>query len=216
MITANCWKIFLKNRTGHNKNLVVFIGPFSYQLFQFFPNSSVETWILRTHIAVIRASGTVRLFINGTQVASQPVIGTAFFGSTVHEWTALQSEYVKFNLNIAHFQQGTGSAYFVNKDYEPAAIARDQQVSISLEEQSIDFHSYKDHVIFEHQEVLTGQGGVFYINVNNVTSLPSAAVDVVAQKKALESQLKQYAGYSTMEALRKSAKIVDKRRESGY
>jgi peptidyl-prolyl cis-trans isomerase D len=65
-------------------------------------------------------------------------------------------------------------------------------------------------------DAIAGQGGVFYIKVNNVASLPSAAVDFVAQKKALESQLKQYAGYSTMEALRKSAKIVDKRRESGY
>ena len=65
-------------------------------------------------------------------------------------------------------------------------------------------------------DAIAGQGGVFYIKVNNVASLPSAAVDFAAQKKALESQLKQYAGYSTMEALRKSAKIVDKRRESGY
>lgn len=65
-------------------------------------------------------------------------------------------------------------------------------------------------------EAIAGQGGVFYIKVNNVSSLPSAAVDLVSQKKSLESQLKQYAGYSTMEALRKSAEIVDKRRESGY
>lgn len=65
-------------------------------------------------------------------------------------------------------------------------------------------------------EAIAGQGGVFYIKVNNVSSLPSTAVDLVSQKKSLESQLKQYAGYSTMEALRKSAEIVDKRRESGY
>jgi hypothetical protein len=39
---------------------------------------------------------------------------------------------------------------------------------------------------------------------------------VASQKKSIEAQLKQFAGYSTMEALRKSAKIVDKRRESGY
>ena len=65
-------------------------------------------------------------------------------------------------------------------------------------------------------DAIAGQSGLFYINVNNVSSLPSSAVDLTAQKKTLESQLKQYAGYSTMEALRKSAKIVDKRRESGY
>jgi peptidyl-prolyl cis-trans isomerase D len=65
-------------------------------------------------------------------------------------------------------------------------------------------------------DAIAGQNGVFYVKVNNVSSLPSAAVDLVSQKKTIESQLKQFAGYSTMEALRKSAKIVDKRRESGY
>ena len=65
-------------------------------------------------------------------------------------------------------------------------------------------------------EAIAGQNGVFYVKVNNVSSLPSAAVDVASQKKSIEAQLKQFAGYSTMEALRKSAKIVDKRRESGY
>jgi len=65
-------------------------------------------------------------------------------------------------------------------------------------------------------DAIAGQNGVFYISVNNVSSLPSSAVDLASQKKTLESQLKQYAGYSTMDAIRKSAKIVDKRRESGY
>jgi len=52
---------------------------------------------------------------------------------------------------------------FTNKDYEPAAIERDSQVSLALEERDIGFHSYKDHVIFENKEVLTGQGGVFSV-----------------------------------------------------
>lgn len=65
-------------------------------------------------------------------------------------------------------------------------------------------------------DAIAGQNGVYYIKVNNVASIPSTSVDTEAQKKALESQMKQYAGYSTIEALRKSAKIVDKRRESGY
>mgnify|MGYP000296485678 CR=1 FL=1 len=52
---------------------------------------------------------------------------------------------------------------FTNKDYEPAAIERDSQVSLALEERDIGFHSYKDHVIFENKEVLTGQGGIFSV-----------------------------------------------------
>ncbi len=54
-------------------------------------------------------------------------------------------------------------AVLTNKDYEPAAIERDRLVALALEEHGIAFHGYKDHVIFEHQEVLTGQGGIFSV-----------------------------------------------------
>jgi peptidyl-prolyl cis-trans isomerase D len=63
---------------------------------------------------------------------------------------------------------------------------------------------------------IDGQNGVYFIRVDQVGALPSAAVDLNGQKKALEGQIKQYAGYSTMESLKKSTKIVDKRREAGY
>jgi peptidyl-prolyl cis-trans isomerase D len=65
-------------------------------------------------------------------------------------------------------------------------------------------------------DAIEGQNGVFYIRVEKVGALPSAAVDLNGQKKGMEAQIKQYAGYSTMESLRKSTKIVDKRREAGY
>jgi deoxyribodipyrimidine photo-lyase len=54
-------------------------------------------------------------------------------------------------------------AVYTNKDYEPAAIERDRLVSLALEEKDIAFHGYKDQVIFEHQQVLTGQGGAFSV-----------------------------------------------------
>ena len=65
-------------------------------------------------------------------------------------------------------------------------------------------------------EAIDGQNGVYFITVNQVGALPSAAVDLEGQRRALQSQMKQYAGYSTMESLKKSTKIVDKRREAGY
>lgn len=52
------------------------------------------------------------------QVSSQPVIGTAFYGSTVKQWTALQTEYVKFNLNVANFSGANGTAIFNNTNEE--------------------------------------------------------------------------------------------------
>ena len=55
-------------------------------------------------------------------------------------------------------------AVFVNHDYEPSAIARDTHVAIQLKQKDIAFQHYKDHVIFEKDEVLTMAGkpyGVF-------------------------------------------------------
>jgi len=57
---------------------------------------------------------------------------------------------------------GVQAVYF-NKDYEPAAIERDHLVSLAIKSKDIAVHGYKDQVIFEHQEVLTGQGGVFSV-----------------------------------------------------
>ncbi|WP_020166664.1 MULTISPECIES: cryptochrome/photolyase family protein [Methylotenera] len=55
-------------------------------------------------------------------------------------------------------------AVFVNHDYEPNAIERDRFVADTLKQNHIDFHHYKDQVIFEKNEVLNMAGkpyGVF-------------------------------------------------------
>ena len=45
-------------------------------------------------------------------------------------------------------------ALFVNHDYEPSAIARDAEVKAALKAHDIDYHSFKDQVIFEKNEIL--------------------------------------------------------------
>jgi deoxyribodipyrimidine photo-lyase len=47
-------------------------------------------------------------------------------------------------------------AVFCNHDYEPDAVRRDAAVERSLAD--IEFHHYKDQVIFEQSEILTGSG----------------------------------------------------------
>lgn len=47
---------------------------------------------------------------------------------------------------------------FTNRDFEPYAIQRDRAVSHLLHERNIPFHTFKDHVIFEHDEVLKSDG----------------------------------------------------------
>lgn len=50
------------------------------------------------------------------------------------------------------------NAVFTNHDYEPSAITRDAHVAEQLNKSSIAFHHYKDHVIFEKDEVLNLSG----------------------------------------------------------
>ena len=55
-------------------------------------------------------------------------------------------------------------AVFANHDYEPQAIARDALVRKELAKTNCALHTFKDHVIFEREEVLTQMGkpyGVF-------------------------------------------------------
>lgn len=55
-------------------------------------------------------------------------------------------------------QQHTISAVFTNRDYEPYAIARDTKIRELLSDKQIALLDYKDHVIFEYNEVLKDDG----------------------------------------------------------
>lgn len=49
-------------------------------------------------------------------------------------------------------------AVFTNTDYEQYAIKRDKEVEQFLKEKGIELHSFKDQVIFEHNEVVKDDG----------------------------------------------------------
>ena len=46
-------------------------------------------------------------------------------------------------------------AVFCNHDYEPNAISRDADIAVQLKNNNIQFHTFKDQVIFEKDEILT-------------------------------------------------------------
>jgi deoxyribodipyrimidine photo-lyase len=50
------------------------------------------------------------------------------------------------------------SAVFANRDYEPEAIMRDAAVEAALQADGIDFVSFKDQVILEREQILSGSG----------------------------------------------------------
>ncbi|MEY3201693.1 MAG: hypothetical protein RIR70_1243 [Pseudomonadota bacterium] len=55
------------------------------------------------------------------------------------------------------------SAVYANHDYEPDAIARDAAVAAALQASGCAFHTFKDQVIFERDEVLTQSGQPFSV-----------------------------------------------------
>jgi deoxyribodipyrimidine photo-lyase len=54
-------------------------------------------------------------------------------------------------------------AVYANRDYEPRAIARDEEVAQRLRDAGIDFRTRKDQVIFELDEVRTRAGDAFSV-----------------------------------------------------
>jgi deoxyribodipyrimidine photo-lyase len=55
------------------------------------------------------------------------------------------------------------AAVFTNHDYEPYARSRDGRVARALAELDIAFETFKDHVVFEKDEVLTSAGMPFTV-----------------------------------------------------
>ncbi|PHV11800.1 deoxyribodipyrimidine photolyase [Chitinimonas sp. BJB300] len=60
-------------------------------------------------------------------------------------------------------QELGAEAVFTNHDYEPAAIIRDAHVAAALAALNIAFHTSKDQVIFERDEILTQAGSFFSV-----------------------------------------------------
>lgn len=54
-------------------------------------------------------------------------------------------------------------AVFVNHDYEPYAVQRDKEIENLLQSWKIDFHTYKDQVIFEKDEVVKDDGAPYVV-----------------------------------------------------
>ncbi|MEO1516224.1 MAG: deoxyribodipyrimidine photo-lyase [Bacteroidota bacterium] len=55
-------------------------------------------------------------------------------------------------------EEFTVETVYANHDFEPYALERDQKIRELLAAKDIEFHTYKDHVIFEKDEVLKADG----------------------------------------------------------
>ncbi len=54
-------------------------------------------------------------------------------------------------------------AVYTNRDYEPYAYKRDAKINALLAENGIEFHDFKDQVIFEKNEVEKNDGGMYLV-----------------------------------------------------
>ena len=55
------------------------------------------------------------------------------------------------------------SSVFTNRDYEPNAIERDSSVQKKLSVLNVEFHTFKDHVIFEMKEIMKSDGSAYVV-----------------------------------------------------
>lgn len=60
-------------------------------------------------------------------------------------------------------QENPIEAVFCNHDYEPSAIKRDDAVANILKEKGISFHTFKDQVIFERNEVVKDDSSPYVV-----------------------------------------------------
>lgn len=64
---------------------------------------------------------------------------------------------------IEIFKELNPKAVYTNHDYEPYARERDSQVEKILSNKKIDFNTFKDHVIFDREEVIKDDGTPYTI-----------------------------------------------------
>jgi deoxyribodipyrimidine photo-lyase len=73
-----------------------------------------------------------------------------FYGFPEEVWNSVLEDY-----NVG--------AVYTNRDYEPYAKDRDEKIKVILDEHGIAFHTFKDHVILEKDEVRTGSGDTYTV-----------------------------------------------------
>mgnify|MGYP000412762000 CR=1 FL=1 len=75
---------------------------------------------------------------------------SVFYGKPIDIYKKLSAEY-----NV--------DTVFTNRDYEPYAEKRDAEIKIFLASKNINFKTYKDHVIFERNEIVKQDGNPYKV-----------------------------------------------------
>ncbi len=101
-------------------------------------------------------------------------------------------------------------AVYANTDYEPGAISRDNNVAVVLQAQNIGFESFKDHVIFEKNEILTQAGKPFSV----FTPYKNAWLKKIDNTFLQPFQVERY--QANLAALRRAAEVPPSLESMGF
>ncbi len=63
----------------------------------------------------------------------------------------------------SYLEENKYQALFFNRDYEPYAVDRDERVSNAVMNKKIEVQNFKDHVIFEYNEILKKDGTPYLV-----------------------------------------------------
>lgn len=96
-------------------------------------------------------------FIHGTIAELNSVLNEKY-NSGIAVYTGTPKEIFKTLVNTYSI-----SAVYTNRDYEPYAKERDEQVKQFLVSEQIDFLTFKDQVIFEKDEVMKDDGNPYVV-----------------------------------------------------
>jgi deoxyribodipyrimidine photo-lyase len=95
-------------------------------------------------------------------------------------------------------------AIYLNHDHEKYAIQRDEEIKQFANSKKIGFHTFKDHVIFEKNEVLSGQGTpytVFTPYANKWKDRLKNEPLIVYPSKSLTNYVDEKADFPSLESI---------------
>ncbi len=103
-----------------------------------------------------------------------------FFGTPLQVFRALRQTY-------------TIEAIYCNRDYEPGAIKRDEEIKNFARENHILFHTYKDQVIFDQHDILKSDGKPYTVYTPYMRKWKSALenADIQAYRMSFKNFLPQ-------------------------
>src|SRR5690606_16804249 len=93
-------------------------------------------------------------------------------------------------------EQNTISAVYANHDYEPYAVKRDKEIFEFLKEKRIEFRTFKDHVIFEKNNILKPDGTPYTVYTPYMKRWKEKLQKENESFKALENNTKNFAAHS--------------------